>query len=56
MNALIPCGHCYNCDEEIPLNLLFCNSACHDDWTRMEEAEDVYEADPIADITGQVED
>lgn len=27
-----PCGLCFNCEEALPPDQLFCNPDCRDDW------------------------
>jgi len=29
-----PCGACYNCGEELPSDLRFCDEECRDDWEK----------------------
>jgi len=31
---LVPDGHCYFCDEDVPHDRLFCNADCRDDFDR----------------------
>lgn len=30
--SLVPCGHCYNCDELVQGARLFCDGFCRDDY------------------------
>jgi hypothetical protein len=32
VRKLKPCGLCFNCEETLPAEQVFCNSDCRDDW------------------------
>ena len=34
---LIPKGLCYNCEEPLPAEKIFCDKACADDWERRQK-------------------